>query len=120
MNWKIVAALVAAFLSGAAASYALITKRVKWALRETISELIDDAVDSVYPCKLIATIRYNQEIEQNIVDMSRYEKEGIVGITIYKTISPASEEEEALNNTSIFYKNAVVYNMGGHWFWKVL
>ena len=63
MNWKIVAALVTAFLSGAAASYTLITKRVKWALRETISELIDDAVDSIYPCKLIATIRYNQEIE---------------------------------------------------------
>jgi hypothetical protein len=120
MNWKTVLTLVVAFLSGAAASYTFITKRVKSALRETISKLIDDAVDSVYPCKLIATIRYNQEIEQNIVDMSRYDKEGIIGITIDKTISPASEEEEALDNTSIFYKNAVVYNMGGHWFWKVL
>ena len=120
MSWKTVAALVAAFLSGAAASYAFITRRVKWALKETISELIDDAVDSVYPCKLIATIRYNQETEQNIVDMFRYDEEGIVGVTIDKTISPASAEEEALDNTSIFYKNAVVYNMGGHWFWKVL
>ena len=52
--------------------------------------------------------------------MKNNEKEGIVGVTIDKTISPASEEEEALDNTSIFYKNAVVYNMGGHWFWKVL
>ena len=120
MNWKTVLTLVVAFLSGAAASYALITKRVKWALKETISELIDNAVDSVYPCKLIATIRYNQEIEQNIVDMSRYEKEGIVGITIDKTAPPASAQEEALDNVSMFYKTAVVYNMGGHWFWKVL
>lgn len=120
MSWKTVAALVAAFLSGAAASYAFITKRVKWALKETISELIDDAVDSVYPCKLIATIRYNQEIEQNIVDMSRYDQEGIAGIIIDKIGPPASAKEEALNNTPMFYKNAVVYNIGGHWFWKVL
>ena len=120
MNWNTVVTLVVAFLSGAAASYALIIKRVKWALRETISELIDDAVDSVYPCKLIATIRYNQETEQNIVDMSRYDKEGIVGIIIDKTDPLASAQEEALDNTSMFYKNAVVYNIGGHWFWKVL
>lgn len=120
MNWKTIAALVAVFLSGAAASYAFIIKRVKWALQETIGGLIDDAVDSVYPCKLIATIRYNQETEQNIVDMSQYDKEGIVGIIIDKTDPPISAKEEALDNTSIFYKNAVVYNMGGHWFWKVL
>ena len=120
MSWKTVAALVAAFLSGAAASYTFITRRVKWALKETISELIDDTVDSVYPCKLIAIIRYNQEIEQNIVDMSRYDQEGIAGIIIDKTEPPASAEEEALDNTSMFYKNAVVYNIGGHWFWKVL
>lgn len=120
MNWKTVITLVVAFLSGAAASYTFITKRVKLALRETIGELIDDAVDSVYPCKLIATIRYNQEIEQNTVDMSQYEKEGIVGITIDKTAPPASAQEEALDNMSMFYKTAVVYNMGGHWFWKVL
>lgn len=120
MNWKTVLTLVVAFLSGAAASYTFITKRVKLALRETIGELIDDTVDSVYPCKLIATIRYNQENEQNIVDMSRYDREGIVGIIINKTNQPTSAEEEALDNTSIFYKNAVVYNMGGHWFWKVL
>ena len=52
--------------------------------------------------------------------MSRYEKEGIVGITIDKTAPPASAQEEALDNVSMFYKTAVVYNMGGHWFWKVL
>ena len=120
MNWKTVITLVVAFLSGAAASYTFITKRVKLALRETIGELIDNAVDSVYPCKLIATIRYNQENEQSIVDMSRYDEEGIVGITIDKINQPVSAEEEALDNMSMFYKTAVVYNMGGHWFWKVL
>lgn len=120
MNWKIVTALVIAFLSGATASFVLIASRVKMALKETISELVDDTIDSVYPCRLIATIRYNQETEQNIVDMSKYEEKGIIGITIDKTDSPSSAEEETLDNVSIFYKTAVVYNMGGHWFWKVL
>ena len=120
MNWKIVTVLVIAFLSGAAASCVLIAGRVKMALKEIISELVDNTVDSVYPCRLIATIRYNQETEQNIVDMSKYEEKGIIGITIDKTDSPTSAEEEALDNVSIFYKTAVVYNMGGHWFWKVL
>ena len=120
MSWETVAALVAAFLSGAAASYAFITKRVKWALKETIGELIDNAVDSVYPCKLIATIRYNQENEQNIVDMSRYESLGMIGITIDKKGPPANDEEEALDGKPMLYQTAVVYNLGGHWFWRVL
>lgn len=120
MNWKIVLALVSAFMTGAVTSYTLIKDRVKTALKATISDLVDDAVDQVYPCKLVATIRYNQEYEENIVDMSRYDSLGMVGITIDKKGPPANKEEEALDGKPMLYQTAVVYNLGGHWFWRVL
>ena len=120
MNWKIVAALTATFLSGVIAGIFCIHRQVKEALKNTIGDLVNEVVDSVYPCKLIATIRYNQESDQSIVDMSQYDKTGIAAVTIDKIGPPANEQEESLDNTPTLYKNAVVYNIGGHWFWKIL
>lgn len=120
MNWKNILALVSAFMAGAITSYALIKEKIKTALKVTISNLIDDTVDQVYPCKLVATIRYNQECEENIVDMSRYESLGTIGIIIDKKGPPANDEEKALDGKPMLYQTAVVYNLGGHWFWKVL
>lgn len=120
MNWKIVLALVSAFMAGTITSYILIKEKIKIALKATISDLVDDAVDQVYPCKLVATIRYNQEHEENIVDISRYESLGMIGITIDKKGPPANDEEEALDGKPMLYQTAVVYNLGGHWFWRVL
>lgn len=88
--------------------------------KKKISEFVDEFVDEVYPCKMFATIRYGQENNQTIVDMSRYEKLGVIGVTIDKTDQPANPKEEAIDNETIFYSPAVVYKVGGHWLWKVL
>lgn len=77
-------------------------------------------VDEVYPCKMIATLRYNQESDQTIVDFSQYDKKGVIGVTVDYKKAPSSAKEEALDGESLFYSPAVVYKLGGHWFWKIL
>lgn len=89
-------------------------------VKKKISEFVDEFVDDVYPCKMFATIRYNQSNNQTIVDMSQYEQLGIIGVTVDKIEGPANPKEKAINNETIFYSPAVVYKVGGHWLWKVL
>lgn len=89
-------------------------------IKKEISKFVNEFVDEVYPCKMFTTIRYGQENNQTIVDMSRYKKLGVIGVTVDKTDQPANPEEEAIDNETIFYSPAVVYKVGGHWLWKVL
>lgn len=52
--------------------------------------------------------------------MSRYDKLGIIGVTVDMTDPPADFKQEAINNETLYYSPAVVYRVGGHWLWKVL
>lgn len=113
-------AILTAFFAGLGMGYVLIREKVKPAIREIIGKLVEEMAEEIYPCKLIATIRFNQESPQTIVDMSRYNSMGIVGLTVDKTEAPESEEDEALDGQPIIYSPAVVYRLRGHWLWKVL
>lgn len=92
----------------------------KKALHTVISELVDNVVDDIYPCRLIATIRFEQPENRTIVDMSQYADKGIIGLTVDKTDVPINEKEEECDGEPTFYPTAVVYRMGEHWLWKVL
>lgn len=85
-----------------------------------MNELIDEMVDAVYPCKLIATIKYNQPQDSHIVDMSKYDTLGIVSITVNIREKAESEADIKLDGKPMIYQTAVVYRLGEHWFWKVL
>lgn len=112
--------IILAFFAGLGAGYALIKSKLKPALKEIVSDLVDDMTDEIYPCRLIATIRFNQPNDQCIVDMSQYESRGIIGITVDKIEAPATKEEKNIDGEPTFYPTAVVYRLGEHWLWKVL
>lgn len=111
--------IILGFFAGIGIGYAALRAKIKPAVQELISNFVDDITEDIYPCKLIATIRFNQETNATIVDMSKYKELGIIGLVIDKTESP-SEEEENLDGEPKFYPTAVVYNLRGHWLWKVL
>ena len=112
--------MILAFFTGLGIGAAAIAARVKPAIKEVVSDLVDGVVDDIHPCRLIATIRFEQEENRTIVDMSRYEKQGLISIIVDKTESAANEEEESINGEPSLYPNAVVYRLGETWLWKVL
>lgn len=112
----IIIIILSSILIGVSGSYFLLYYKSK----ETISELVEESVEEVYPCKMFATVRYSQENEQTIVDMSRYEDLGIIGVTIDRKAPAVTEHEKKINNKPNLYSPAVVYKVGGHWLWKIL
>ena len=112
--------MILTFFAGFGLGWQFLKERIKPAIQETMSELVDEMVDAVYPCKLIATIRYDQPQDSHVVDMSRYDTLGIVGITIDKKEKAESEADIELDGKPMIYQTAVVYRLGEHWFWKVL
>lgn len=112
--------IILAFFAGLGAGYALIKSKLKPALKEIINDLVDDMTEDIYPCRLIATIRFNQPNDQCIVDMSKYESQGLIGIVVDKIEAPANKEEEKIDGEPALYPTAVVYKLGEHWLWKVL
>ena len=112
--------IILAFFAGIGIGWIALKNKIQPVLRNVISDLVDDMTDDIYPCRLIATIRFNQETNQTIVDMSQYADKGIISITVDKAETPQSEQEEALDGEPSLYPTAVVYRMGEHWLWKVL
>ena len=112
--------IILAFFAGIGVGWVALKNKIQPALRSVISDLVDDVTDDIYPCRLIATIRFNQEADRTIVDMSQYADKGIIGITVDKVEAPQSEQEETLDGEPSLYSTAVVYRMGEHWLWKVL
>lgn len=120
MDKKNLISIILAFFAGLGTAYAAIMWKLKPAVKDVIGNLVDGLVDDIYPCRLIATIRFNQESAQTAVDFSQYKTKGIIGITIDKTESPQTEEQEAIDGEPSLYPAAVVYKLGEHWIWKVL
>ena len=112
--------IILAFFAGIGVGWVALKSKIQPALRSVISDLVDDVTDDIYPCRLIATIRFNQEADRTIVNMSQYADKGIIGITVDKVEAPQSEQEETLDGEPSLYPTAVVYRMGEHWLWKVL
>ena len=120
MKKKNIIALIMTFCTGFGLGFVCFREKIKAVLEIVISELIDNMVEEIYPCKLLLTVNYNQDDEQTIVDMSHYESNKIIGFTICKTESPQDDMQESINGISQIYSPAVVYKLGEHWFWKVL
>ena len=112
--------IILAFFAGIGVGWVALKAKIQPALRSVISDLVDNVVDDIYPCRLIVTIRFNQDRNQTIVDMSQYENKGIIGIVVDKKEAPQSEQEEKFDGEPSLYPTAVVYRMGEHWLWKVL
>lgn len=91
------------------------TRKLLLAANDISEEIINDVIEDIYPCKLVVTYHYNQEEESTITDFSLYKKKGIIGITLNKTI-----ENEDCEEQKFYYQQAVVYQVRGHWLWKVL
>lgn len=112
--------IILAFFAGIGVGWVALKNKIQPALRSVISDLVDDVADDIYPCRLITTIRFNQETDKTIVDMSQYADKGIIGIIVDKIEAPQSKQEEELDGEPSLYPTAVVYRMGEHWLWKVL
>lgn len=112
--------MILAFFTGLGIGALAIAKRIKPAIKEMVSELIDGMVDDIYPCHLIATIRFGQKENRTIVDMSRYKDKGVIGIVVDQTEPAMTTEEKDIDGEPTLYPNAVVYKLGDTWLWKVL
>ena len=112
--------IILAFFAGIGVGWVALKSKIQPALRSVISDLVDDVTDDIYPCRLIATVRFNQEADRTIVDMSQYADKGIIGVTVDKVEAPQSKQEETLDGKPSLYPTAVIYRMGEHWLWKVL
>ena len=112
--------IILTFFAGIGIGWVALKSKIQPALRSVISDLVDNVTDDIYPCRLIATIRFNQEADRTIVDMSQYADKGIIGIVVDKIEAPQSEQEETLDGEPSLYPTAVAYRMGEHWLWKVL
>ena len=112
--------MILTFFAGLGIGAITMAKRIKPAVKEIVSNLIDGVVDDIHPCRLIATIRFGQEENRTIVDMSRYEDQGIIGIVVDQTEPATNAEEKEIDGEPTLYPNAVVYKLGDTWLWKVL
>lgn len=112
--------MILAFFTGLSVGALAIAKRIKPAIKEIISDLIDGMAEDIHPCRLIATIRFGQKENRTIVDMSQYEDKGIIGIVVDQKEPATTAEEKDIDGESTLYPNAVVYKLGDTWLWKVL
>ena len=112
--------MILAFFTGLGVGAFAIAKRIKPAVKEIISDLVDGMAEDIHPCRLIATIRFGQEENRTIVDMSQYENKGIIGIVVDQTKLATTAEEKDIDGEPTLYPNAVVYKLGDTWLWKVL
>lgn len=112
--------IILAFFAGIGVGWAALKNKIQPALRSVINDLVNDVTDNIYPCQLIATVRFNQEADKTIVDMSQYADKGIISIIVDKVEAPQSKQEEVLDGEPSLYPTAVVYRMGEHWLWKIL
>lgn len=120
MKKNIIIATVLAFFAGFGLGYNFIKSKIAPAIKEVMNEFIDEMIDEVYPCRLMVTVYYDKGEESHVVDMSKYNEKGIINLIVYKKDAAKTEEEELLNGKTLIYSPAVVYNVGGHWFWKIL
>ena len=88
-------------------------------LSSTISEMIDDLIENIMPCKLISVSNFNQKEDSIIFDFSHYEKENIV--TVIKTYKKEAKDtnEKLIDGKAIYYPRAVVYKLGDQWLWQI-
>ena len=112
--------MILAFFTGLGIGALAVVKRIKPTVKEFMSELVDEMVDDIHPCRLIATIRFGQKENRTIVDISQYEDKGIIGIVVDQTETATTTEEKDIDGKPILYPNAVVYKLGDTWLWKVL
>lgn len=111
---KNIIAIIIAFFAGMGLSFAHLTRKVYNATKEIATEIVNDVIDDIYPCKLAVVYRYGQEEDSVITDFSLYEKKGIIGLTLNK------KEELDCEEHTFYYQQAVVYRIGDSWLWKVL
>ena len=80
-----------------------------------------EMISDITPCRLLVTgIFSDDEQETTITDFSNFESDGIVGLTLYYSRQPVTEEEKLINGRTVLFEHAVVYQVGGTWLWKVL
>lgn len=91
-----------------------------YAVKETIRDTYENLPDNVYPCKLILTVNFNKPDYSTITDFSKYEKEGLVGLTINQTRPATTHKEIAIDGQPTYFSVAAVFQIEGYWFWKVL
>lgn len=94
---------------------------MKWqkkSLSLVISEMIDEFIENVIPCKLILISNFNQKEDSIVFDFSHYEKEDVV--VMIKTYKKEAEDinEKLIDGKAIYYPRAVVYKLGEQWLWQ--
>ena len=95
------------------------TKWQKKSLSLVISEMIDEFIENIIPCKLILINNFNQKEDSMIFDFSYYEKEDTV--VIIKTYKEEAKDtnEKLIDGKAIYYPRAVVYKLGEQWLWQM-
>ena len=94
---------------------------IKWqkkSLSSIISEMIDEFIENVIPCKLILINNFNQKEDSIVFDFSHYEKEDVV--VMIKTYKEEAKDtnEKLIDGKIIYYPQAVVYKLGEQWLWQ--
>lgn len=80
-----------------------------------------EMINDITPCRLFVTGIFNDDgQEASITDFSKFKSDGIVGLTLYYSRQPVTEEEKLINGKTVLFEHAVVYQVGGTWLWKVL
>ena len=80
-----------------------------------------EMISDITPCRLLVTGIFSDDgQETSITDFSKFENDGIVGLTLYYSRQPVTEEEKLINGRTVLFEHAVVYQVGGTWLWKVL
>lgn len=114
LKQKNIFAIILAFFAGAGVCFLHLSRKVYNAAKEVSTEIVNDVIDDIYPCKLAVIYKYNQDEESTITDFSKYEEKGIIGLIFNST------EEKDCEEHTLYYKQAVVYRIGDTWLWKVL
>lgn len=80
-----------------------------------------EIINNITPCRLLVTGIFNDDGKKaSITDFSKFESDGIVGLTLYYSRQPVTEEEKLINGKTVLFEHAAVYQVGGTWLWKVL
>ena len=79
-----------------------------------------EMISDITPCRLLVTGIFEEGREESITDFSKFKSDGIVGLTLYYSRQPVTEEEKLINGRTVLFEHAVVYQVGGTWLWKVL
>ena len=91
------------------------------ALTHYYDDNVVEMINNITPCRLLVTGIFNDDVQEtSITDFSKFENNGIVGLTLYYSRQPVTEEEKLINGKTVLFEHAVVYQVGGTWLWKVL